>query len=352
MYNALKFKRQQKQQYQPLENDQPLDNPEEHRGAICLKILEKAKSSISSLSPKSSSSSSSSVSTSPKFKNNNNINNNQDKDKDNRDRDKSPLINRGQQQQIQNASKFKEEEEEVEDSNVILNRQPQSTDRKMKEMLMICIAGGTASGKTTVCEEIIKRLENQRVAVICLDSFYRPLAHEDLENVASYNFDHPDAFDWEYAQKAIKELKSGNKFHIPTYCFKTHTRLQETVAINGIDVIIFEGILSLYSQGIRDQMDIKIFVDTDSDTRLSRRVMRDIAERGRSLEGVLHQYEKFVKPSFDEYILPTKKYADVIIPRGADNVVAIDLIVQHIRSKLNEQDAKKLNANDKVMEND
>ncbi|GAM18702.1 hypothetical protein SAMD00019534_018770, partial [Acytostelium subglobosum LB1] len=213
----------------------------------------------------------------------------------------------------------------------------------MREMLMICIAGGTASGKTTVCEEIIKRLENQRVSVLCLDSFYKPLTKDDLENVTQYNFDHPSAFDWEYATRAIKELKSGNKFHIPTYCFKTHTRLAETSAVNGVDVIIFEGILALYSQEIRDQMDIKIFVDTDSDTRLSRRVIRDIAERGRSLDSVLHQYEKFVKPSFDEYIFPTKKYADVIIPRGADNVVAIDLIVQHIRSKLNEQDAKKLN---------
>ncbi|EGG21789.1 uridine kinase [Cavenderia fasciculata] len=224
------------------------------------------------------------------------------------------------------------------DNRIYSNLLLYSSSYYYSKMLMICIAGGTASGKTTVCEEIIKRLENKRISVICLDSFYRPLTHDELTTVASYNFDHPSAFDWDYATRAIKELKSGNHFNIPTYCFKTHNRLEETTPIADIDVIIFEGILSLYTQEIRDQMDIKIFVDTDSDTRLSRRVLRDIAERGRNLEGVLYQYEKFVKPSFDEYILPTKKYADVIIPRGADNVVAIDLIVRHIRSKLQDKD--------------
>lgn len=207
-----------------------------------------------------------------------------------------------------------------------------------KYPFIIGVTGGTASGKTTVCDEIIKRLENKRIAIISLDSFYRPLSKQDQENVSSYNFDHPDAFDWALVQQSLKNLKNGLTVQIPTYCFKTHSRVAETTPICNIDVILFEGILSFYTQDLRDQMDMKIFVDTDSDTRLSRRVMRDIAERGRSLEGVLYQYEKFVKPAFDDYILPTKKHADVIIPRGADNIVAIDLIVQHIRLKLNEKE--------------
>ncbi|KAM9965560.1 hypothetical protein ACTFIW_005378 [Dictyostelium discoideum] len=208
-----------------------------------------------------------------------------------------------------------------------------------KHPFIIGVTGGTASGKTTVCDEIMKRLENKRIAIICLDSFYRPLSKEDRETVASYNFDHPDAFDWSLVENALRDLKDGKDIEIPTYCFKSHSRLEETVGLGDVDVILFEGILSFYTQSLREQMDIKIFVDTDSDTRLSRRVMRDIAERGRSLEGVLYQYEKFVKPAFDDYILPTKKHADVIIPRGADNVVAIDLIVQHISSKLSEKES-------------
>ncbi|KAF2069424.1 hypothetical protein CYY_009259 [Polysphondylium violaceum] len=212
-----------------------------------------------------------------------------------------------------------------------------------KHPFIIGVTGGTASGKTTVCSEIMKRLGNKRIAIICLDSFYKSLTPKDIEAAhdANYNFDHPDAFDWELLQCVLKDLKKGKCAEIPTYCFKSHSRLDETFTIGNADVILFEGILSFYTQALRDQMDIKIFVDTDSDTRLSRRVMRDIAERGRNLENVLCQYEKFVKPAFDDYILPTKKYADVIIPRGADNVVGIDLIVQHIGSKLNEREASR-----------
>jgi len=210
-----------------------------------------------------------------------------------------------------------------------------------KHPFIIGVTGGTASGKTTVCSEIMKRLGTRRIAIICLDSFYKPLSQKDRENVASYNFDHPDAIDWELIQCILKDLKKGKTAEIPTYCFVTHSRLPETTTIGNADVILFEGILSFYTEILREHMDIKIFVDTDSDTRLSRRVMRDIAERGRSLEGVLYQYEKFVKPAFDDYILPTKKYADVIIPRGADNVVGIDLIVQHIGAKLSEREASR-----------
>eukprot|EP01112_Ceratiomyxa_fruticulosa_P004668 TRINITY_DN1520_c0_g1_i1.p1 TRINITY_DN1520_c0_g1~~TRINITY_DN1520_c0_g1_i1.p1 ORF type:complete len:269 (+),score=61.07 TRINITY_DN1520_c0_g1_i1:495-1301(+) len=204
---------------------------------------------------------------------------------------------------------------------------------------IIGVTGGTASGKTTVCEAILKKLSDQRVAIISQDSFYRSLNHDDLEQVHQYNFDHPDAFDWPAIADILKGIKENKRVEIPNYSFVTHTRLTETTPIYGVDVILFEGILAFYTSELRDQMDMKIFVDTDADTRLCRRVVRDINERGRTLEGVLKQYEKFVKPSFDDYILPTKKYADVIIPRGSDNLVAIDLIVQHVRTKLDQKSA-------------
>jgi uridine kinase len=216
--------------------------------------------------------------------------------------------------------------------------------RRKKEPFVIGVTGGTASGKTTVCEAILKKLENQRVCIISQDSFYRDLDESALREVAScnYNFDHPDAFDWPLIANILKTIKTGKRVDIPQYSFITHSRLKETTPIYGADVILFEGILSFYTPELRESMDLKIFVDTDADTRLSRRVLRDINDRGRTLDGVLLQYEKFVKPAFEDYILPTKKYADVIIPRGSDNIVAINLIVQHIRTKLDERDPTKL----------
>jgi len=201
---------------------------------------------------------------------------------------------------------------------------------------IIGVAGGTASGKTSVCELIHKQLNNQRIVIISQDSFYRPLSQSDLARVHEYNFDHPNAFDFDLLNQVFKDLRDGKPVNIPTYDFKTHSRTKEVTSIYGADVILFEGILAFYNEGLRSLMDMKLFVDTDPDERLSRRIMRDIKERGRDWEGVIHQYRKFVKPAFDEYIFPTKKYADVIIPRGADNLVAINLIVQHIDGKLSE----------------
>jgi len=215
---------------------------------------------------------------------------------------------------------------------------PNSRSRGDREKTFIIgVSGGTASGKTTVCEAILSRLSDQRMAIISQDSFYRNLSPEELEHVHTHNFDHPDAFDWPAIADVLRGIKCGKPVEIPQYSFVTHMRQPETTSIYGTDVILFEGILAFYTAELRDQMDMKIFVDTDADTRLSRRVIRDINERGRTLEGVLKQYETFVKPSFDEYILPTKKYADVIIPRGSDNLVAIDLIVQHVLSKLEQK---------------
>jgi uridine kinase len=205
---------------------------------------------------------------------------------------------------------------------------------------IIGIAGGTAGGKTTVCEQIVKNLADKRVAVIAQDSFYKSLTEEQSKNAkeSNYNFDHPDAFDDDLLMQTLKSLKDGKDVDIPVYSFVTHRRLEETTHISGADVIIIEGILVLYNREIRDLMNMRIFVDTDADTRLARRIVRDIQQRGRDLHGVLSQYERFVKPSFDDYILPTKKYADLIIPRGGDNYVAIDLLVKHIKIKLQEMD--------------
>eukprot|EP01090_Pellita_catalonica_P014695 TRINITY_DN3805_c0_g1_i2.p1 TRINITY_DN3805_c0_g1~~TRINITY_DN3805_c0_g1_i2.p1 ORF type:complete len:248 (-),score=44.34 TRINITY_DN3805_c0_g1_i2:274-1017(-) len=210
--------------------------------------------------------------------------------------------------------------------------------RNNAKPLIIGVAGGTASGKTSVCNKIISELENQRVATLSLDSFYRPLTEEERSNVTEYNFDHPEAFDWELALEIMKSLAEGRHVDIPEYDFVTHSRLEDkATSIYGADVVLMEGILIFYVKELRELMDLKLFVDADSDTRLARRILRDINERGRQVKGVIRQYEKFVKPAFEEYVLPTKKYADVIIPRGASNNVAINLIVQHIKGRLTER---------------
>jgi len=210
---------------------------------------------------------------------------------------------------------------------------------RFQSPFIIGVCGGSASGKTTVCQMIDKRLGTQRVVIISLDSYYKALVTEQiaLAHASEYNFDHPDAFDWKLLAEQLDGLRKGKSVNIPVYDFSTHSRLKDKFTqIHGsvIDVILFEGILSFHSAEVRDLFDMKIFVDTDSDTRLARRVLRDMKERGRSLEGVLSQYEKFVKPAFDQYIWPSKKHADVVIPRGSSNVVAIDLIVQHIQHLL------------------
>jgi len=182
------------------------------------------------------------------------------------------------------------------------------------------------------------------VAIISQDSFYNSLSEEEKRNVGLglYNFDHPAAFDWKLIESTLRDLGDGKPVRIPEYDFASHSRAKDKgTDIYAVDIILFEGILAFYQPEILDFMDIKIFVDTDSDTRLARRILRDLRERGRELEGILQQYQKFVKPAFDEYILPTKKYADVIIPRGADNSVAIDLIVQHIILQLIQKEKAK-----------
>ena len=203
---------------------------------------------------------------------------------------------------------------------------------------IIGICGGSASGKTTVCREIIDTLSNKRVVTISQDSFYRNLTPEENERAfaADFNFDSPDAFDYEAFEQVVHELKRGNQnIAIPIYDFKTNARVDgESYQLPSADVILIEGILVFYSKSLREAMDMKIFVDTDPDTSLARRIRRDLRERGRDLDSILTQYERFVKPSYDDFITPTKKYADIIIPRGGANRVAIDLIAQHIKTKV------------------
>ncbi|WOL16148.1 uridine kinase-like protein 1, chloroplastic isoform X1 [Canna indica] len=216
----------------------------------------------------------------------------------------------------------------------------------LRRPFVIGVSGGTASGKTTVCDMIIQQLHDHRVVLVNQDSFYRGLTAEESEHVHEYNFDHPDAFDTEQLLECMGKLKSGHSVNLPIYDFKNHRRCSESFRkVNASDVIILEGILVFHEPQVRDLMDMKIFVDTDADIRLARRIRRDTVERGRDVSSVLEQYGRFVKPAFDDFVLPSKKYADVIIPRGGDNHVAIDLIVQHIRTKLGQHDLCKIYPN-------
>lgn len=209
---------------------------------------------------------------------------------------------------------------------------------------LIGVAGGTASGKSTVCKKIMEKLgqdsiDHRQRQVVCIsqDSFYKELTDEEkmLANKGLFNFDHPDAFDNDLIYKTLKEILNEKVVNVPVYDFRKNSRKKdEVMTIYPADVVLLEGILVFYFPKIRDLFHMKLFVDTDPDTRLSRRVLRDTRERGRELEHILTQYTTFVKPAFEEFCLPTKKYADVIIPRGADNEVAIDLIVRHIEELL------------------
>ncbi|KAJ6825745.1 uridine kinase-like protein 3 [Iris pallida] len=213
------------------------------------------------------------------------------------------------------------------------------------EPFVIGVAGGASSGKTTVCDMIIEQLHDQRVVLINQESFYHNLSEEELTQVDDYNFDHPDAFDTEKLLYCMENLKHGHVVDIPNYDFRANKSILPARKVNPSDVIILEGILIFHDPRVRDLMSMKIFVDTDADVRLARRIRRDTVEKGRDIGTVLDQYSKFVKPAFDDFILPTKKYADIIIPRGGDNHVAIDLIVQHICTKLGQHDLCKIYPN-------
>ena len=197
-------------------------------------------------------------------------------------------------------------------------------------MTIIGIAGGTGSGKTTVVKKIVEALPPHYVAVVPLDSYYNDTTEMTEEERHAINFDHPDAFDWKLLIKQANELRKGNAIEQPTYSYIKCNRLPETIHVEPKPVIIIEGIMTLLNKKLRDMMDLKIFVDADSDERLIRNIQRDIVERGRDVKMVVDRYLEVLKPMHEQFIEPTKRYADVIIPQGGENVKGIDMVCKFI----------------------
>jgi uridine kinase len=198
--------------------------------------------------------------------------------------------------------------------------------------LVIGICGGTGSGKTTIAERIISALSPESVLVLQQDHYYKDFPHLSLEQRARENFDHPDSFDNPLLIDHVRQLREGHAIDRPVYDFAKYQRASSTVRLNPHPAIILEGILVFENQTLRELMDIKIFVETDADLRFIRRLRRDIRERGRTLESVAKQYLETVRPMHMEFVEPSKRYADVIIPEGGHNEVGIDLVIQKIRS--------------------
>lgn len=203
-------------------------------------------------------------------------------------------------------------------------------------MLIIGIAGGTGSGKTTVVNKIIARLKEKDITILSQDAYYRDNSDLPLEERQKINFDHPDALEFELLCENIRKLKKGETVEQPIYSYLTCTRAVETTTIVPRKAIIVEGILCLWPKELRKLMDIKIFVDCEADVRLSRVIQRDIMERGRDVHAVLKRYEETVRPSHLQFIEPTKRYADIIVPEGGSNKVAIDIITRYIEKHLND----------------
>ena len=197
-------------------------------------------------------------------------------------------------------------------------------------MLIIGIAGGTGSGKTTVVKRIMEKLDKDEVVLLPLDSYYKDSSHVPPEKRQQINFDHPNAFDWDLLRSHIAMLKEGKSIEQPIYDYLTCTRQPETIHIEPKNVIIFEGIMSLYDKDIRDMMDLKIFVEADPDERLIRNIERDVVSRGRTYQAVMERYTRVLKPMHDQFIEPTKKFADLIIPWGHENKTGIHILKTYI----------------------
>ncbi len=201
------------------------------------------------------------------------------------------------------------------------------------DVLTIGIAGGTGSGKTTITKRIIREFGGD-VSVMYHDNYYK--AHDDMpySERCKLNYDHPDAFDTELMLKHLKALKRGESIKCPVYDYSVHNRSDKTVEVHPARVIIVEGILIFAEKELREEMDIKLFVDTDADVRILRRIVRDVRDRGRSLESVVNQYLSTVKPMHEQFVEPSKRFADVIIPEGGRNTVAIGMVMERIRAYL------------------
>jgi uridine kinase len=201
--------------------------------------------------------------------------------------------------------------------------------------LVIGIAGGSGSGKTTVAQEILQRVGPDRIAYIQHDSYYKDLTGLPPAQRVEVNFDHPNSLETELLIEHIEKLKNGQAIEVPIYDFSTHSRTDKIFRVNPRGVIIVEGILIFVDAALRPMFDVKLFVDTDADIRLIRRLERDITERGRTVESVLKQYQSTVRPMHLEFVEPSKRYADIIIPEGGHNMAALDMVVARIESLLN-----------------
>lgn len=213
-------------------------------------------------------------------------------------------------------------------------------------MFIIGIAGGTGSGKTTVVRKLTERMPKAEFVIIPQDSYYNDSSHIPAEERQNINFDHPNAFDWALLTQQISELREGKSIEQPVYDYITSSRLKETVHVEPKEVVVVEGIMALSNPELREQMDLKIFVDADADDRLIRVVKRDIVERGRTVEAVMDRYQKVLKPMHQQFIEPCKRYADVIIPQGGHNNAAINMLAKFVKQQLREarKEAEKLAA--------
>ena len=204
----------------------------------------------------------------------------------------------------------------------------------MSDIIVIGIAGGTGSGKTTITQEIAKSL-GSHVTVITYDSYYKPHHELSYEERVKLNYDHPNAYDTDMFARDLDALRNGSIVECPVYDYTIHDRSENTLTIHPSKVIIVEGILIFHYEEIRNLMDIKVFVDADADVRILRRITRDVKERGRSLDSVINQYITTVKPMHEAFVEPSKRYADIIIPEGGQNQVALEMLIGRIRMHLN-----------------
>ncbi|WEV39030.1 uridine kinase [Lactobacillus sp. ESL0680] len=211
---------------------------------------------------------------------------------------------------------------------------------KLEKPVVIGITGGSGSGKTTIAHKIVDQMqENEHVLIMTQDSYYKDNTGIPMSERMNINYDHPDAFDIPLLKAQINDLLNYKPIEMPVYDFKEHTRSTETIHIEPADIIILEGILVLANEEIRDLMDIKVYVDTDDDIRFIRRLERDIDERGRSIDSVIDQYLGTVKPMYHQFIEPTKRYADIIVPEGGENNVAIDMLTTKVHAILRKETA-------------
>lgn len=205
----------------------------------------------------------------------------------------------------------------------------------MHDVMIIGIAGGSGSGKTTLAQKI-KEVFGDKISILCHDYYYKSNEGIPMEERKKLNYDHPDSFDTNLLIEHLKRLKQGEAINHPVYSFVKHTRLNETVEVIPTKVIIVEGILIFENKELCDLMDIKVFVDTDGDIRIIRRLLRDVKERGRDLDSVVNQYLSTVKPMHEEFVEPSKRRADIIIPEGGANDVALNMLLEQIRKFINE----------------